>query len=139
MESVIREIDGEKVNDQSFEDYSEDNFFEESYEQSPAKGGKKDKSNLKSPINNYDEESIQFGSFEEDDLATMLSGNNRKMSKSTKVTESMASLTSNNRTPSPIEIEEDVSQIDQFDVQENYNDAEFEFETETGRKKRSLK
>ena len=54
------------------------------------------------------------------------------------MTESMGSLPSDNRTPSPIEIEEDVSQIDQFDVQENYNDAEFEFETETGRKKRSF-
>ena len=134
-------INGEEANDQSFEDYSDDNFFDESYEQSPVKGekGKGGKNDVKSPTDDYNEDSIQFGSFEEDDLATMLSGNDRKLSKSSKVTESMGSLPSNNRTPSPIEIEEDVSQIDQFDVQENYNDAEFEFETETGRKKRSLR
>ena len=51
----------------------------------------------------------------------------------------MGSLPPNKRTDTPTEIDEDVNQIDQFDVQENYNNAEFEFETETGRKKRTLK
>ena len=51
----------------------------------------------------------------------------------------MGSLPPNKRTPSPTEIDEDVKQIDEFDVKENYSDEEFEFETDRGRKKRTLK
>ena len=82
------------------------------------------------------DESVDFGSMDDDEFANLLSGFGGENMNSK---ESLAEIP-NDQSPEPKHIHETVDQSgDALDLEANYNDDEFEFQSNIGRQQKSLR